>query len=134
MPSNNLVNISGATKVALNGYDPVSFFPDASKSVNGDFNITSTHKGATYYFVNQDNKTLFESDPEKYAPQYGGFCAYGVSKGGLFPVDVQCAQVLDGKLYLNLNQDMVDLFEKDKKGAIIKAVANWPGLVEKNGQ
>jgi hypothetical protein len=88
---------------------------------------------ATYYFKNEAHKKQFEANPDKYAPQHGGFCAFGVSKGGLFPVDVTTADVYKGKLYLNLNHDMVVLFNKDKDGAIAKADENFLGLVEKHG-
>jgi len=127
----NLVNISGASKVALSGYDPVAFFTDL-KAVNGNFKITSEHKGATYYFVNEDHKKTFESNPEKYAPHNGGFCTFGVSVGALFPVDITTAQVYNDKLYLNLNHDILEMFEKDKDGVIAKAAENWPTLHEKH--
>eukprot|EP00543_Licmophora_paradoxa_P017754 CAMPEP_0202465028 /NCGR_PEP_ID=MMETSP1360-20130828/64118_1 /ASSEMBLY_ACC=CAM_ASM_000848 /TAXON_ID=515479 /ORGANISM="Licmophora paradoxa, Strain CCMP2313" /LENGTH=88 /DNA_ID=CAMNT_0049088587 /DNA_START=38 /DNA_END=301 /DNA_ORIENTATION=+ len=82
-----LINTSGASKVALGGYDPVAFFTD-SKPMNGDFNITAENRGATYYFTNEEHKRMFKSNPDKYAPQTGGFCTFGVSVGALFPVDI----------------------------------------------
>jgi hypothetical protein len=87
---------------------------------------------ATYYFKNEEHKKQFESNPDKYAPQHGGFCSFGVAKGALFPVDITTAEVYKGKLYLNLNHDMVALFEKDKDGNIAKADENFLGLVEKH--
>jgi YHS domain-containing protein len=120
------INTSGATGVALNGFDPVSFFD--GKPANGNFEKTATHKGATYYFVSDENKKKFEAKPDHYAPQYGGFCAFGVSVGAVFPVDMTTAQVYKDKLYINLNSDIVAMFEKDKDGAIAKADKNWPGL------
>ena len=128
-----LVNVAGASEVALNGYDPVAFFTD-SKPTNGNFKITATHRGATYYFANKEHKKLFANDPDKYAPQNGGFCTFGVSVGALFPVDISTWQVHNDKLYLNLNPDILQMFKQDMDGNIAKADRNWPGLLEKNGK
>ena len=121
-----LVNIAGITKVALTGYDPVTFFED--KPTNGSHGITSTHDGATYYFVSRKNKELFDADPDRYVPQMGGFCAYGVAKGGVFSADVATAQVYKGKLYVNLNPAMLSMFNEDLEGNIAKAEQNWEKL------
>jgi YHS domain-containing protein len=126
-----LVNVAGASEVALNGYDPVAFFTDA-RPTNGNFKITATHRGATYYFANKDHKNIFTQDPDKHAPQNGGFCTFGVSVGALFPVDINTWQVYNDKLYLNLNPDILEMFKKDMDRNIVKAATNWPGLVEKN--
>ena len=72
----DLVNVSGASKAAVGGYDTVAFFTD-SKSVNGSPLISAEYQGATYYFSSEEHKKLFTEQPEKYAPQCGGFCAYG---------------------------------------------------------
>jgi YHS domain-containing protein len=128
-----LVNFAGASNVALSGYDPVAFFTD-SNPVNGEWNITSSHRGATYFFANEENKAEFATDPEKYAPQNGGFCSFGVSVGALFPVDITTWQVHNDKLYLTLNPDVNDMFNQDLDGNIAKAANNWPGLVEKNAK
>lgn len=127
----NLVNTAGASGVALSGYDAVSFFTD-SKPVNGNPEITAVHKGATYFFSSDGHKKVFESNPDKYAPQFGGFCAFGTSVGALFPIDVNTAQVYKDKLYVNLNPDVLVEFEKDKDGTIAKAEKNWPDLEKKN--
>ncbi len=126
-----LVNIAGKSNVAVNGYDPVAFFTDG-KPVHGDFKITVTHRGATYYFSSKEHKKIFEGEPEKYAPQFGGYCAFGVSVGALFPVDITTWQVYNGRLYLNLNPDIVEMFEKGKDGHIAKAEKNWDGLFDKH--
>jgi len=73
-----------------------------------------------------------EANPDKYAPQFGGFCAFGVSVEALFPADIATWQVYNDKLYINLNHDIVEMFEKDKDGAIAKAAENCPSLQEKN--
>ena len=127
----DLVHAAGASEVALNGYDPVAFFTD-SKPTNGNFKITVTHRGATYYFANKEHKKLFAQDPDKYSPQNGGFCTFVVSVGALFPVDINTWQVYNDRLYLNLNPDILEMFKKDMDGNIAKAARNWPGLVEKN--
>ena len=93
----SLVNVSGASHVAIDGYDPVAFFADA-KPVNGAPNITATYQGATYFFATDEHKRLFEQNPGKYAPQYGGFCAYGAALGVLFPVDINTWQIRNGRL------------------------------------
>ena len=129
----NLVNVSGASKAALSGYDPVAFFTD-SKPVNGSPFIAAEYQGATYFFATEEHKKLFTEDPDKYVPQFGGFCAYGVSVGKLFPVDITTWQVRDGKLYLNLNGDVLKKFNADFDGNVAKADQNWPGLVKKKGK
>lgn len=128
-----LVNVAGASEVALHGFDPVAFFTDG-KPINGSFEITASHRGATYFFVNEANKEMFASEPEKYAPQNGGFCTFGVSVGALFPVDITTWQVYKDRLYLTLNPEVNQLFMQDLDGNIAKAEKNWPDLVEKNAQ
>jgi len=126
-----LVNVAGASGIAISGHDPVAFFTD-KKPVHGSPSITAQHKGATYLFATEANKAAFEKAPEKYAPQFGGFCAYGAAVGALFPVDVDTWQVKDGKLYLNLNPAILKEFNKDLKGNITKAEGNWGELEKKN--
>lgn len=129
----DLVNVSGASKAAVSGYDTVAFFTD-SKPVNGSPFIAADYQGATYYFATEEHKKLFTENPEKYAPQFGGFCAYGVALGKLFPVDINTWQVRDAKLYLNLNPDILKKFNEDLGGNVAKADKNWPGLVKKNAK
>ena len=109
------------------GYDPVAFFTDG-KPTNGDPSITAKHNGATYLFKSKDHQKKFKADPGAYAPQYGGYCAYGVSVGALFPVDISTWQVRNEKLYLNLNPAILELFNKDFDGNIKKAEKSWPKL------
>lgn len=126
----NLVNVSGASGIALDGYDPVAFFTD-SKPLNGDPAISTTYDGAKYFFASKDHKVKFDADPQKYLPQYGGYCAFGAALGALFPVDISTWQVRNGKLYLNLNPAILEQFNKDFEGSIAKAEKNWPDLVSK---
>jgi YHS domain-containing protein len=125
-----LVNVAGASGIAVGGYDTVAFFTDG-KPTAGDPSITSTHRKATYLFASKAHKAQFDADPEKYVPQFGGFCAYGAALGALFPVDISTWQVRDGKLYLNLNPEILKVFDKNPAGFIAKAEKNWPGLVKK---
>jgi YHS domain-containing protein len=129
----DLVNVAGASKIAVGGYDPVAFFTDG-KPVPGSPSISATYQGAIYFFSSEEHKGLFTKDMEKYAPQYGGFCAYGVGHNALAPVDISTWQVRDGKLYLNVNSDVLKLFNADFKGNVSRADENWPGLVKKNGR
>ncbi|MEO6970892.1 MAG: YHS domain-containing (seleno)protein [Chthoniobacterales bacterium] len=129
----DLVNISGASRAAVSGFDPVAFFTDA-KLVNGSPFITAEYEGATYFFASEEHKKLFTAAPAKYAPQFGGFCAFGVALDKLFPVDISTWQVRDGKLYLNLNPDILKKFNADFAGNVATANKNWPGLVGKNGK
>jgi YHS domain-containing protein len=89
--------------------------------VNGSPFITIEYRGATYFFATEEHKKLFVENPAKFAPQYGGYCAYGVSLGKLFPVDISTWQVRDGKLYLNLNADILKMFNADLSGNVAKA-------------
>jgi len=131
--ASNLVNTSGASGIAVGGYDTVAFFTD-HKPVNGDPSITATYQGATYMFASKEHKALFEANPENYAPQCGGFCAFGVSVGALFPVEIDTWQIRNGKLYLNLNKTILKKFNSDFDANVAKADKNWPILVEKNGK
>jgi len=129
----DLVNVAGASKIAVNGFDPVAFFTD-SRPESGSPSISATYQGAVYFFATEEHKKLFVQNPDKYAPQYGGFCAFGVAVDALFPVDISTWQVRDGKLYLNLNADVLKKFNADLPGYVVKADKNWPGLVAKNGK
>ena len=115
--------------VAINGYDPVAYFTE-SKPVKGDAAITSDWEGATLQFASVENKAMFDSDPEKYAPKYGGYCAYAVSKGATAPTDPKAWTVHEGRLYLNFSVDVRGLWRQDIPGNVAKADANWPGVLE----
>ncbi|MEQ8482327.1 MAG: YHS domain-containing (seleno)protein [Hoeflea sp.] len=117
------VNVS-ASGVAIEGHDPVAYFT-MNEPVPGDPAITATHEGAVYRFSSEQNRTLFEADPAKYAPQYGGYCAYGAAKGYKAPVEVDKFSIVDGKLYLNYNGQVQGTWIKDTAGYIEKADAWW---------
>jgi YHS domain-containing protein len=102
--------------------------------VNGSPFISAEYQGATYFFATKEHKKLFAENPAKYTPQFGGYCAYGVSLGKLFPVDITTWQVREGKLYLNLNADILKKFNADFGGNVVKAQQHWPDLVKKHGK
>ncbi len=128
----DLVNVD-TNRVALSGYDAVGFFADG-KAEKGDPKFVASYHGAVYQFSSAEHRKAFKDKPEKYLPQTGGFCTYGASVNGLFPVDINTWQVRDGKLYLNKNADILKTFNADFDGNVAKANQNWPGLVEKNGK
>jgi len=113
--------------VAIEGHDPVAYFTQ-SAAVKGSSDFTAKHGGATYQFSSAKNKELFLSAPAKYAPQYGSFCAYAVSKGYTAAVEPEQFSVVDGKLYLNYNAKVRSIWSKDKAGFISRADKNWPNV------
>jgi len=121
------------TGVAIQGYDPVAFFTD-NKPVKGDEKFLVKHGGAIYFFASKEHRDLFKADPAKYEPVFGGYCAYGVSRNKLVEIDVDAFQIVDGKLLLQYSKGVRDDFNKDTKGNLTKADANWPALVAKKGK
>jgi YHS domain-containing protein len=127
-----LLNLDKAG-VAIQGYDPVAFFTD-SKPVKGDAKFLVKHGGAIYQFASKEHKDLFKADPAKYEPEFGGYCAYGVSRNKLVEIDVDAFQIVDGKLLLQYSKGVRDDFNADAKGNLTKANTNWTGLVAKKGK
>jgi len=127
-----LVNVD-KNGLAIQGCDPVAFFTD-HQPVKGKPELTSTLNGATYVFASRDHKILFDKDPAKYEPAFGGYCAYGVSHNKLAPVDVEAFVILDGKLMMQYSKSVRDSFNQDQKGNLSKANQNWPGLIEAKGK
>ncbi|MBV8098088.1 MAG: YHS domain-containing protein [Verrucomicrobia bacterium] len=114
--------------VILKGYDVVAFYKER-KAVKGSSDLSATYQSATYLFTSAANKAEFEKDPAKYAPQYGAFCAYGVTLGVLADPEVPDAfMVYKGKLYVCGNQGALKDFKKDIDGNIDKANVNWRQL------
>jgi YHS domain-containing protein len=125
-----LVNTTGPARIAVSGLDPVAFFTDA-KAVHGSPQFSAMHDGATYFFASEEHQRLFVAKPESYLPQFGGYCAYGVAIDRLLPVDVTTWQVRDGRLYLNLNAEVLKGFNADFDALVAKAQKNWPELVKR---
>lgn len=119
--------------LAIQGYDPVAFFALHSP-VKGSPEFTSEFHGAKYRFHSAKNKAAFDAEPAKYEPQFGGYCAFGVSRGKLVEIDVTAFQVVEGHLLLQYSPGVRDDFNKDTAGNLKKAEANWPKLVEKKGK
>ncbi len=117
-------NINSATKLAVQGYDPVAYFED-SKAIQGKKEITTTYHDAQYCFSSEKNKALFLENPEKYEPQFGGFCAYGMSNGYEAPIQPEAFTIVDNKLYLNYNLKVREMWLKEQATRIEKANANW---------
>jgi YHS domain-containing protein len=110
--------------LAIQGYDPVAYFTKKAPT-KGSSNFTATYKNAIYQFSSEQNRDLFRASPAKYAPQFGGFCAFGVTKGRKFDTDPTAWRVVDGKLYLNLNKDVQKVWLKDVPGYITNANQTW---------
>ena len=113
---------------AINGYDPVAYFSEG-KPVKGSEQHTFVWEGATFRFSSAGNLALFAADPSKYAPQYGGYCAFAVSKGATAPTVPNAWTIVDGKLYLNYSLDVMTRWRSDIPGHIAAADGNWPDVL-----
>ncbi|CEG58317.1 YHS domain-containing (seleno)protein [Legionella fallonii] len=117
--------------VALQGYDVVAYFTE-NKPVKGNGDHVVIRDGIYYLFANENDKKLFEANPDKYLPQYGGWCAFGTAVGKKIASDPLAWKMVDGKLYLNLNERVQKVWSKDIPGYIKKADANWLQIKDKN--
>ena len=122
------INVT-AEGIAIKGYDPVAYFT-VGQPVQGKKEITHQWQSGTWLFANKMNLELFKNDPARYAPQYGGYWAYAVSRGTTADIDPNAWEIVDGKLYLNLNMDIQRTWTQDKTSNIKKADKNWPQLVK----
>ena len=113
----------------IHGYDPVAYFTQG-KPVAGKPEFTEKWKGATWHFSSAANRDRFRSDPERWAPQYGGYCAYGVAQGYAVKIEVDQWSVVDGKLYLNYDRSVQRTWKRNIPGYIRKADKNWPGVLK----
>jgi YHS domain-containing protein len=111
--------------LALHGYDPVAYFV-TGKPTPGNGKISASYGNIHYFFVNEADRKLFVTNPEKYLPQYGGFCAVGTAYGHKVDTDPATGVVVNGKLYLNYNAKASAIFKKDPTGIIDSANSNWP--------
>lgn len=110
---------------AIKGYDPVAYFTK-SLPVMGNPAFAAEHDGQRYLFVSAAHRDAFVKEPSKYAPQYGGFCAYGATRGYKAAIDPAAFTVREGKLYLNYGAKVQSLWEKDIPGYIKRADEKWP--------
>lgn len=113
--------------VALHGFDPVSYFVQ-KKPLKGDPGLAAEYKGVTYEFHTAANMALFKQNPDKYLPQYGGFCAFAVANGAKADIDPYAYAINDGKLYVNFSVEKRDEFQKKTPEFIRKADHNWPAV------
>lgn len=118
--------------LAIQGYDAVAYFTD-NKAVKGNAKFSSEYDGAKFLFASVEHKTMFDAHSAKYAPAYGGYCGYAASINRLSPISPEWFQIEDGKLILQHNKKAFDLFNKELNANVVKADANWPGLVVKHG-
>jgi len=119
--------------VAIHGYDPVAYFQN-KKPAKGKKEYELPWRGAKWRFGSAENLELFRANPEQYAPQYGGYCAYGMSSGYAAPTEADAWSVVDGKLYLNYNKQVQKMWSKDRPGYIQKADRNWPQIPKKDAK
>ena len=114
----------------ISGYDPVAYFTQGKPMKGNGYNVAD-YQGVTYAFANEDNRELFEANPEKYVPAYGGWCAYGVAVGKKFVADPQVWKIVKGTLYLNLDRNIQAKWNKDIPGYIETADSNWKEIRDK---
>lgn len=119
--------------IAIQGYDPVAFFTQ-NRPVKGRPEFESKYNGARYLFASAEDKAAFAANPAKYEPQFGGFCAFAVSRGHTAPVKIEAFQIVNGRLLMQYDLGIRKDFNKDTQGNLEKADANWPGLVQKDGK
>ena len=115
--------------LAIRGYDPVAYFTE-EKAVKGDKDFTLGWQGADWRFASAGNRDAFSEDPEKYAPQYGGYCAWAVSRNYTAPTDPDAFTLVNGKLYLNYNKRVMRQWLEDRDRNIEQADENWPAVLE----
>ena len=117
------------SNLALQGYDTVAYFT-VGEPTKGSADYTTTYEGAEFRFSSEENLSLFLAEPAKYAPQYGGYCAWAVAKGQTAKGDARRWAVVDGKLYLNYNKGIQKKWDKDRAGFITSANENWPTVLQ----
>lgn len=115
--------------IAIRGFDAVAYFT-LSKATKGSSEFATNWNGATWHFASQEHLDLFKVDPEKYAPQYGGYCAYGVAVNNLVKIEGDLWDIVDGKLYLNFNKSLQEKWREDIAGYIKTADSQFERLLQ----
>lgn len=118
------------SRVAVSGYDPVAYFTDG-RPVRGSERFRINHQGYEYRFASAEHLAAFRENPSRYVPQYGGYCAWAVSQGYTASADPTNWRIVDGKLYLNYNDEIQRRWEGDIPGHIREANANWPSVLSR---
>ncbi len=121
------VNASFFGSVAIEGYDPVAYFQAGEPRV-GSTEFEHRWNGAVWRFANAANRDAFAKAPARFAPQYGGYCAWAVSQGYTASIDPAAWRIVDGKLYLNYSKGVQQTWQQDIPGNVRKADANWPEI------
>lgn len=116
-------------KLAISGHDPVAYFV-AGAPTKGLADISAVHQGVTWRFANEANKAAFLADPAKFAPQYGGYCAYAVSQGYTASADPNAWEIVDGKLYLNYSRSVAASWSKQARSYIKSGDGYWAKRVK----
>ncbi|WP_027381365.1 YHS domain-containing (seleno)protein [Chryseobacterium daeguense] len=126
-------NVNQENGIANSGYDVVGYF--SGKALQGSAKFAMKHQGVSYYFQNAENKAKFQQDPDKYLPQYGGYCAYAMGDSGeKVSVNPKTYKIINGKLYLFYNSflnNTLTSWNKDEKNLKIKADKNWKKIIQK---
>lgn len=126
--SKDAINSTFFGSVAIEGYDTVAYFTQ-EKAVEGSKEHEFSWRGATWRFSSAANKDLFAADPERYAPSYGGYCAFAVSQGKTAGIDPEQWTIVDGRLFLNYNADIQQRWLVQRDLYIKAADKNWPGVL-----
>lgn len=123
--------VSGYDVVAYHGLEQVDIGQKQAEAIPGLKEITAEYNGAKWAFSTEENKAMFVANPEKFAPQYDGHCAYGISQGGKVPANPNLWRIVDEKLYININPAVVGFFEEDIPGFLKDAEVKWDSELEK---
>lgn len=116
------------SNVAVEGYDAVAYFTQGEPT-KGSKQFKTSYNGAEFRFSSAGNLALFKADPAKYAPQFGGYCAWAVSQGYTAKGDASHWAIVDDKLYLNYNKKVQATWNEDRAGFIEKAETEWPSIL-----
>jgi YHS domain-containing protein len=117
------------SNTAVQGHDPVAYFTEG-RPVKGSRDFATTYEGAEFRFASQENLDAFLADPARYAPQFGGYCAWAVSEGYTAKGDADHWAIVDDRLYLNYDKNVQTRWEQDRSGHINKANTNWPEVLD----
>lgn len=123
------IYVNSATGIAINGYDPVAYFTQ-SAPVQGSEEFAATWRDAPWYFASAENRDMFLADPEHFAPQYGGWCAFAMAQNAFATTVPEAWSVRDGKLYLNFSDGVRSQWVNNFDELLPKAETNWQGKYE----
>jgi YHS domain-containing protein len=118
------------SRVAVSGYDPVAYFTDG-RPVRGTTQFRTTYQGYEYRFASAEHLAAFQANPARYLPQYGGYCAWAIAQGYTASGNPNNWRIVDGRLYLNYNDEIQQRWERDIPGFIRSANGNWPSVLSR---